>query len=49
METWNVKFSYNIMVEASTMEDAEAEAREKWGEIAPRQDEMNVEVSKYQE
>jgi len=46
MAIWNVDFSYNIEVEADTRQDAEAEAREIWNEIKPRQDEMNVEVNK---
>jgi len=49
MEQWNVEFSYNIEVEADTMLKAEVKACQQWDEISPRQDEMNIEVSNYQE
>jgi len=45
MVIWNVEFSYSINVEAETMAEAETGARQKWDEINPTPDEMNIEVS----
>lgn len=49
MAQWNVEFSYNLIVEADTMEQAETDAHKAFDEIMPETDEMNIEVSNYQE
>ncbi len=46
---YNVEFSYDIVVEANTKKEAEIKACQKWDDIAPRKDEMNIEVSNYQD
>ena len=39
-----VVFSYAIDIEAKDEDEALAKAKEKWGDVAPRPDEMNVEI-----
>ena len=39
---YDVTFSYTINVYAENKEDAEALAMNRWDEIVPRTDEMNV-------
>ena len=41
---YSVTFSYSFVVEANDEDEAEVEGRKRWDEIAPRTDEMNVDV-----
>lgn len=44
MQKYAVTYSYTINVEAEDKTKAEEKANQEWDEIAPRIDEMNVEV-----
>ena len=43
-KTYTVIFSYGIEVTAQNDSEAEQKAKQEWDEIAPRTDEMNIEV-----
>ena len=43
-KNYTVYFTYGIPVKAVNKEEAEAEAIEKWDNICPRTDEMNISV-----
>ena len=44
MNKYNVTFAYSILVEAESADEAEKVAIQRWDEIMPRTDEMNINV-----